>query len=318
MIASVGENIVSGYKLRTPIVFLIYKRPDTTARVFREIAKAKPPKLLVVADGPKPNLPDEVQKCAETRAIIEQVDWDCEILTNYADTNLGLKNRVPSGLKWAFEHIEQAIILEDDCLPDQTFFRFAEELLWRYKDDTRILSISGNNFQGGRNTTKYSYYFSRYFHCWGWATWRRSMELFDPDIPLWPEIRDNNWLESIFDSKREVRFWEKIFERVFNGEIDTWAYQWVLMLLAQNGLSIVPSVNLVSNIGFSENATHTISDDFRLANIPTMPMTFLLRHPAFVIRHKQADAYTSQRVFGIRSFYRRLISKMSRMLDKRP
>ncbi|MFM7711944.1 MAG: glycosyltransferase family 2 protein, partial [Microcystis sp.] len=142
--------------------------PDTTARVFEAIRQAKPPKLLVVADGPRADRADDIEKCKAARAIIEGVDWDCEVLTNYSDVNLGCKNRVSSGLNWVFDTVEEAIILEDDCVPDPTFFRFCEELLEYYRHDQRIMVISGNNFQFGKKRTGYSYYFSVYTHCWGW------------------------------------------------------------------------------------------------------------------------------------------------------
>ena len=212
--------------------------------------------MLVVADGPRADHPDDIEKCAAARAIIEQVDWDCEVLTNYSEKNLGCKRRVSSGLKWVFEYVEKAIILEDDCLLHPTFFRFAEELLEKYADDNRILSISGNNFQFGKHATDYSYYFSHYTHIWGWATWRRSMDLFDPDIALWPEIRDDGWLDNIFKTKAEVAYWRSIFERVYSKKIDAWAYSWFLMSLVQHGLNILPTVNLVSNIGFAADSTH--------------------------------------------------------------
>ena len=151
----------------TPVAFIIFNRPDTTKRVFAEIAKARPPKLLVIADGPRADHPADVEKCAAVRAIIDGVDWDCEVLKNYSDVNLGCKRRVSSGLDWVFDTVEEAIILEDDCLPHPTFFRFCEEMLEKYRDDKRIAMISGDNLQFGRKRTGYSYYFSRYPHIWG-------------------------------------------------------------------------------------------------------------------------------------------------------
>ena len=272
--------------------------------------------MLVVADGPRADHPDDIEKCAAARAIIEQVDWDCEVLTNYSEKNLGCKRRVSSGLKWVFEYVEKAIILEDDCLLHPTFFRFAEELLEKYADDNRILSISGNNFQFGKHATDYSYYFSHYTHIWGWATWRRSMDLFDPDIALWPEIRDDGWLDNIFKTKAEVAYWRSIFERVYSKKIDAWAYSWFLMSLVQHGLNILPTVNLVSNIGFAADSTHTTDASSTFANIPAEAMTFPLEHPPFVIRHKQADLYTKDEHFHISPFYKRLLRKIRKILQK--
>jgi hypothetical protein len=187
---------MADFQLTTPVAFLIFNRPDTTAKVFEAIRQAKPPKLLVVADGPRPDRPDDIEKCKAARGVVEQVDWDCEVLRNYSDVNLGCKKRVSSGLDWVFNTVEEEIILEDDCLPHPTFFRFCEELLDYYRHDERIMVISGDNFQFGRNCTEYSYYFSRYNHCWGWSTWRRSKELLptmydlpseDPEEPGLPD-----------------------------------------------------------------------------------------------------------------------------------
>ena len=146
--------------MNTPVAFIIFKRPETTIKVFEAIRQAKPPQLFVIADGANINNIDEIKRCENTRAIIERVDWDCEVFKNYSDNNLGCAKRVSSGLDWVFNHVEEAIILEDDCLPHPTFFPFCEQLLTRYKTDTRIASISGQNVQFGRNTIQYSYYFS--------------------------------------------------------------------------------------------------------------------------------------------------------------
>src|SRR5665648_587346 len=167
---------MSNFQLKTPVAFIIFNRPETTRRVFAEIAKARPTKLLVIADGPRATHPDDAEKCAVVRAIIDGVDWDCEVLKNYSDVNLGCKRRVSSGLDWVFDTVEEAIILEDDCLPHPTFFRFCEEMLAKYRDDKRIAMISGDNFQFGKKRTEYSYYFSRYTHIWGWASWRRAWD----------------------------------------------------------------------------------------------------------------------------------------------
>lgn len=152
------------WRLTTPVAFLVFNRPDTTIRVFEEIRRARPPKLLVVADGARADRPGEAEKCAQVRAIVEQVDWECGVLKNYADDNMGCKRRISSGLDWVFANVEEAIILEDDCLPHPSFFRFCEELLRRYRDDERVMMISGDNFQFGKKRTDYSYYFSKYPH----------------------------------------------------------------------------------------------------------------------------------------------------------
>ena len=185
------------FQLSTPVAFIIFNRPDTTARVFAEIAKARPPKLLVVGDGPRANRDGEADRVAEARAIIKNVDWPCEVLTNFSTPNLGCKKRVSSGIDWIFEQVEEAIILEDDCLPDPSFFQFCEEMLARYRHDDRIAMISGDNFLFGQVPVPESYYFSRYCHIWGWASWRRAWKDYDVNIPALAAIRtDGRWMPS--------------------------------------------------------------------------------------------------------------------------
>ncbi|MFB2839736.1 glycosyltransferase family 2 protein [Floridanema evergladense] len=277
--------------MKTAVAFLIFKRPDTTKKVFEAIRQAKPPKLLVVADGPRPDRPDEMEKCAATRKIIDSIDWQCELLTNYSDSNLGCKNRVSSGLDWVFENVEEAIILEDDCLPHPTFFPFCEELLEYYRDDTRIMSVCGDSSRSKLKRTNYSYFFSCTTPIWGWATWRRAWQYYDVNMKLWPLIKDGNWCKDILFQPEIIEAWENKFQNVYSGTIDTWDYQWTFACWIQNGLSAIANVNLISNCGFHAEATHTKEIDHRLANQPTKAMEFPLKHPPFVIRDTQAEYY---------------------------
>jgi hypothetical protein len=284
--------------IKTPVAFLIFNRPDTTAKVFEAIRQAKPPKLLVVADGPRSDRPDEAEKCKDTREIIKQVDWDCEVLTNYSDVNLGCGIRVSTGLNWVFEQVEEAIILEDDCLPDATFFRFCEELLDVYRNDTRIMHISGTNFHFRRHYSKYSYYFSLYPNIWGWASWRRAWQCYDFAIKLWPQFKNEGCLNTYLHNKKSISYWSKIFQSVYDDSqtFNTWDYQWFLSCWIQNGLSIVPSLNLVSNIGFGSAATHTKGVS-PFANLPLQQINFPQRHPPFLIRDMNEDIFTQTNVF---------------------
>ena len=284
--------------ISTPVVLIIYKRPDTTSKVLDAIAKVRPVKLFVIADGANRNNPTEIEKINQTRALLEQIEWKCEIRKNFANVNLGLRKRVVSGLNWVFDQVDQAIILEDDCVPDPSFFRFCDELLERYQDDQRIMTISGVNFQNGRKRTSYSYYFSRYNHCWGWATWRRSWVYYDDSMSLWPMIRDGEWLMDLLDGDRiAVNYWEKIFDKVNQAIFDSWAYRWTFINWVQGGLTILPNENLVSNIGFGSDATHT-SHRSSKANMPVKAIDFPLSHPPFVIRDRKADQYTQKQHFG--------------------
>ncbi|MCU0536476.1 MAG: glycosyltransferase family 2 protein [Hydrococcus sp. Prado102] len=301
--------------MKTPVAFLIFNRPDTTEKVFEAIRKAEPPILLVVADGPRQDKPSDEKQCAAARKIIERVDWNCKVLTNFSDVNLGCKKRVSSGLDWVFEQVEEAIILEDDCLPNSTFFRFCEELLEKYRDDERIMVISGDNFQFGRKRTEYSYYFSRYNHCWGWATWRRAWQHYDIEMKLWPTIRDENWLAKILEEPSAARYWAKIFQATYDEIINSWAYRWTFANWIQNGLTVLPNVNLVSNIGFNSESTHTVDNTNPLANIPVQEMYFPLNPPPFVIRDREADNFTQNKIFTS-SLTKRLNLKLKRIFNK--
>lgn len=285
--------------LSTPVAFIIFNRPDTTERVFQMIRQAQPQQLLVIADGARIDRDNEAEKCAATRAIIDRVDWDCQVFTNYSDTNLGCKLRVSSGLDWVFSQVEEAIILEDDCLPSASFFTFCQTLLERYRYDERIMHIGANNFQFGQSRTEYSYYFSKYNHIWGWASWRRAWKHYDVEMNAWEDFKRLGIIDSIYHDIYEQKYWLNIFDLVYQGSIDTWDYQWIYACWLQSGLSITPNVNLVSNIGFGTDATHTI-EITKFANLPTEEID-LIDYPPFVIKHTVADSHTFDYVFGGKS-----------------
>lgn len=300
------------YKITTPVAFIIFNRPDTTNRVFSEIARARPPKLLVISDGARTDRLGEAENVAATRAIIERVNWDCEVLTNYAESNLGCRDRVSSGIDWVFEQVDEAIILEDDCLPDPSFFRYCQELLERYRHDQRIGMISGDNFQFGRKRTDASYYFSRYTHIWGWASWRRAWQHYNSDAAIWPEFKAGNWMRAVIEDRSERRFWFKAFQAVHDGRIDTWDYQWMLASWAQGYVSITPAINLVSNIGFGPNATHTRGASL-YSEIPAESLEFPLRHPEVILPNRLADRFTAEGQFTS-SLWRRVFRKIQALL----
>jgi len=215
--------------LHTPVLFLVYKRPDTTRQVFEAIRQAKPPRLYVAADGPKKNVPGEAEKVKQVREIISNgVDWDCEVKTLFRDENLGCKYGPVEGINWFFKNEEEGIILEDDTLPSQSFFWFCQELLERYKDDTRIMVISGDNFQNGITRGTCSYYFSRYNHIWGWASWRRAWKYYSVDMKLWPDVAKNQGLNNSLKKKQmlyigiiylKMSMKEKLILGIINGHL---------------------------------------------------------------------------------------------------
>jgi len=285
--------------LNTAVLFLVFNRPDVTAQVFEAIRQAKPPRLYVAADGPRPNRPGEAERCAEVRRIATNVDWPCEVKTLFRESNLGCKRAVSDAITWFFENEPQGIILEDDCLPDPTFFRYCEELLERYRYDQRIGMISGDNFQFGRRRNGDSYYFSKYVHIWGWATWRdRWVGSYDVNMVRWPRVRDEGRVGDLVGDTRQARYWSRVFEEVYQGNIDTWDYQWGFANWVEGRLCILPAHNLISNIGFGVGATHTvgISD---LANLPVGSLRFPLAHPVGIFANRIADAFTAKKCYGV-------------------
>jgi len=275
--------------VKTPVALIIFNRPDCTARVLEVIASIKPEKLLVIADGPRSGRPEEAEKCKATRSVIDQVDWDCQVLTNYSEVNLGCGLRPATGLDWVFSNVPEAIILEDDCLPHPSFFPFCEELLDRYRDDERVMMIGGVNFLGEWKTSHQSYYHSYFGGSWGWASWSRAWRHFDYQMKLWPMVQEAKILEHMFPEPVHLQYWKETFQKVYDSQDnDVWDYQWLLACWINSGYRIFPEVNLVSNIGFRDDATHTFGDG-PLANMPTAKIEFPLRHPPFVSRSFEVD-----------------------------
>jgi len=279
----------------TPILFCIFNRPELTARVFETIRASKPKTLFVASDGPRSLVPADVAKVEEARAIIDKVDWDCKVETRFLPRNVGCKLAMTSAINWAFTYSEQLIILEDDCLPDPTFFGYCETLLDRYQDNEQVMMISGNNFQTSRRSDA-SYYFSRWPHIWGWATWKRAWQHFDLNIASWPHSKRVGYLRSIFSDADEYAHWSKTLDLQHAGEIDTWDFPWAYAVWSHNGMSILPERNLVTNIGFGPGATHTTDAGSRLAGIPTRSISKLL-HPIKIEINEEADRYTWNSVF---------------------
>ncbi|MGE3949411.1 MAG: glycosyltransferase family 2 protein [Blastocatellales bacterium] len=283
--------------LDTPVAFFIFNRPDLTEIVFKSIAEAKPRKLFVIADGPRNE--EESIKCRQARDVIEKVDWDCEVIKRYSDVNLGCGKNISSGISWVFDNADKAIIIEDDTLPVPTFYDFCDTLLNYYYDDERIMHISGTNVQMGQQRTSYSYYFSKYNHGCAWATWRRAWKYYDYDMKSWPEFKKQGLLQQICEDQIEVEFWLRIFDNMSSEDrIDTWDYQMNYSMWSQGGLAILPSVNMTTNLGFRADATHTIVDDGNpIANLPSHDIE-QIDHPPFVVRHREADKYTFDYIYG--------------------
>jgi hypothetical protein len=292
-----NEVFMPSVPLQTAVLFLVFNRPVTTKQVFEVIRQAKPPKLYVAADGPRTDREGEVARVSRVRQIATAVDWPCEVKTLFRNENLGCKKAVSSGIDWFFENEEQGIILEDDCLPHPNFFAFCETLLNRYASDERVWVVTGDNFQDGKQRGDGSYYFSRYNHVWGWASWRRAWTKRDMEMRFWPNWKTSSEWTAWVPDKIERKYWAKIFDQMERDEIDTWDYQWTGSVWFGGGLTATPNVNLISNIGFGLDSTHTASPESPLANMDTHGINVLI-HPTEVRQDVAADAYVFDHTFG--------------------
>lgn len=277
-------------RLTTPVLFLVFNRPSTTKVVLEAIRKARPAKLYVAADGPRKHKEGETEKCAEVRAIVSAIDWDCEVKTLFREENLGCGRGVSGGITWFFENEPEGIILEDDCVPSESFFPYCTELLERYRHDHRIMEISGNNIRPDEfNNDEYSYSFSEHNGIWGWASWRRAWVLYDFEMKQWKKVKEQGYLKDKFNSVHERDYFDWVFERTYLFPHITWDYQWEFVKRINSGLTIVPRKNMVMNIGFGADATSTTSTDNKASQLKAHLMEFPLKHPPFVIPNKEAD-----------------------------
>ncbi len=299
-----------------PVLFLLFNRPDTTAKVFEAIAKVKPAQLFVAADGSRPGERGEFEKCQITREIIQRVDWDCEVKTLFHDENLGCKKAVSSAIDWFFEHVEEGIILEDDCLPSDSFFSFCAELLDTYRHDERIMMISGTNLQGGIQRGEASYYFSEIPHIWGWATWRRAWKMYDRDMASLPEFVRSGAMRDVFRDVN-VRFhWAHRFISTYEGEVDTWDYQWMYSIFLSAGLSVCPQLNLVSNIGFGLNATHAVNSSHCCAGLDSHEMRHIIHAPV-IEPCRSADLHVYRSIHNVGFPSKKPLSRLIKVLKIR-
>jgi hypothetical protein len=288
-------------KLATPVSFFIFNRPDLTSRVFEEIRNARPQKLFVVADGPRSNKPGEADLCAAARAVTERVDWPCEVERDYARENLGCRVRVSSGITRVFDRVPEAIILEDDCLPHPGFFPYCQELLAYYRDEQRVMTISGENSLG-RMFGGASYYWSRYPYIWGWATWRRAWQLYDVSLKAWPDVRESGQLGRILGNRHIAAQWQRTFDDICSERIDTWDFQWIFAHLVNQGLTAASNRNLVSNIGIRADGTHTVDPNGNTrSNVPAQCPLLPIRHPASFTFDPRAARAAIGPIYGFRS-----------------
>ena len=277
--------------LVTPVLFIAFNRPELTQKVFEKISEAKPNKLYVAIDGPRQENKLDYEKIQKVYKIFKNVNWKCEVFFLKSNTNLGCKVAVSKAISWFFKNEDKGIILEDDCVPNSDFFLFCQEMLIRYENNKKIQMITGNNFQDGIIRGDGSYYFSKLTHVWGWATWKRAWNIYDVNMTFWPKFKNSEEFKNLFNIKFVHKYYASIFDAVYNGKIDTWDYQWNACIWFNEGLCVTPNKNLVTNIGFGPDATHTkdINDKYK-GSRPTYKVLPLV-HTEKVIRDKKADEY---------------------------
>lgn len=287
-----------------PVLLMVFNRPHETRKVFNIIRTVEPKFLYIAADGPRRGGEQDKAMVQSVRDIIAQVDWDCEVQTLLRNENLGCRVAVSSAIDWFFKHEEAGIILEDDCLPNLDFFPYCEELLRRYRQDDRVMMISGTTFYNGQGVIPYSYYFSRYHHIWGWATWRRAWKYYNGCMQRWPDVRDSGEFQQMIlnntysEKLKRAQFlcWRKLFDKVYSDETLPWDALWIFACWLNNGLTVVPVRNMVSNIGFGDAATHTCFGGSEVSCLKTYKMRFPLKHPPVYFQNRRADILI-QRVF---------------------
>jgi hypothetical protein len=303
--------------LNTAVLFLIFNRLDTTQQVFEIIKQVKPPRLYIAADGARESRTGEQEKVKAVKEyVMTNIDWQCDVKTLFREKNLGCKYAVSSAIDWFFSQEEMGIILEDDCLPSQSFFWFCEQLLLKYKDDMRIWQISGDNFQNGIKRGDADYYFSTYNHIWGWASWSSRWHYYDVEMKSFAQFEQQNQIENIMANKKMQHYWLKQFKNTFMEKIDTWDYQWTYTIWINAGMSILPNINLISNIGFNEDATHTTQENSLVANLNTGELIFPLIHPVFYRIQKEADSYSEKTVFSNNTIFLRAVKKVYNVVTK--
>lgn len=274
------------------------------------LQSVQPKHLFVACDGPGSGDPELMEACLQARSVIEQaITWPCQVTRLYRDQHLGCRHGVAEAISWFFSQVEEGIILEDDVLPDPSFFVYCAELLERYRDDHRVGMVSGCTIRNLPPRDGSSYRFSRFFHVWGWASWRRAWMHYDSEMSSWPILRQQNWLSDL-GGKRFARYWRREFDRVWTGDCDTWDYIWMLSCWAQGQVCILPAVNLVDNHGFEDpRATHTTLDRSPL------PKSGCIQHPLRHPTHRFVD-HAVDAIDLARYYAPRLPQRMFRRVQK--
>ncbi|HAV13265.1 MAG TPA: hemolytic protein HlpA-like protein [Opitutae bacterium] len=284
--------------MNTPILLIIFNRPKHTQALVDALRAVKPSRIYVAADGPRPERESERAICDETRKVIDEIDWPCEVLKKYSDSNLGCAINVSSAISYAFQHEDQLIILEDDTIPCSDFFKFCEVNLEFHRMNQNISIISGTNILRETDCGEHSYYFSEIMQCWGWATWKDRWLDYDHSMKKWPQARNVKWLLETFKNPILAFFWRQQFDGVYSNAIDSWGYRWAFANARTRRLTINPSQNLIQNVGFGGDATHTTNQQHPCANIPVAEFKFPLVHPEILSVHREHEMKIYNKLHG--------------------
>lgn len=301
-----------------PVLFIVFNRPAETRLAFDAIRAARPSRLFVAADGPRANRLEDSEACAEVRAIVSRIDWPCEVSERFSHINKGCRTNVSEAITWFFDQVPEGIILEDDCVAQPSFFRYCDELLMHFRDDERVFTIGGTNLLGTYDTPA-SYFFSSFGNIWGWASWRRAWRFFDVEMKDWPEAKRAGLLEDVIDSVEDQEYYRTCFDRTYRGKIDTWDYQWAFARFANRGLTVLPRVNLVQNVGFGARGSHTRDSGNPFARIPTGELEFPLVHPRSVVHDPRFRQLTNavEETYARSSLRRRFRRRVKRLVGRR-
>jgi len=304
--------------MKIPVLFIIFNRLDTTQKVFKSIREYKPEKFFIAADGPRSDIEGEKEKCEHVRKwVLDNIDWNCDLETLFHDENIGCGLGPSTAITWFFEHVDEGIILEDDCVPHPDLFNFYEQLLPYYRNDNRISILSGCNFDVDKKAgTSDSYFYSVFPYTWAWATWKRSWKGFDYNLVSWRSENQKKMLTHVFKEKKYYLAWKKIFDGLSNDiPKQIWDYQFFYQCFKRKQLSVVPAVNLVTNIGTGEMATHTRAENNPKMNLKTEPMEFPLKHPVNFNRNYKYDIFLQELNYGVVEQIS-LIRKTKRIIKK--
>lgn len=276
--------------MKTPLLLLIYNRPEVTKVLFNKIKKIKPKIIYIAADGPKENDQNDLERCEKVRNIFNKIDWNCKIHKRYNKKNYGCRNSIIQSINWFFKKEKYGIILEDDCIPSTDFFWLSKILLKKYEKNNKVFCISGSNYLKNFQKVNNSYYFSKYPHCWGWATWRRAWKKNEPNIKFWPKFKNSLDWRDINNNMIEHKYWNKIFDKCYKGKFNSWAYPWTLSVWKNKGLTIIPKKNLVKNIGYGSDSTNSIfrniNDIYKVKKIERK-----IKHPKIIKSDLKKDNF---------------------------